>query len=219
MTLTARHIEHAVRLVLGNRASICYALAMTVMFGSIIAYVGMVQQIFADCFHRAALMPRMFALCAGFMGLAAFLNSRLVERLGMRPISHAALLVFIGVAALHALVALAGLERLWTFVALQSATLACVGLSTANFGAMAMEPVGSVAGVAASLQGFISTFGAALVAVLIGREFNGTTVPLAVGGLACGLASLLCVLGAEKGRLFRRQHVADGAHIESAAIG
>ena len=151
-------------------------------------------------------MPAMFALCAIFMGMAAFLNSRMVERLGMRLISHAALLAFIAVTALHVLIAALGLERLWTFVVLQAATMACFSLSVSNFGAMAMEPVGSVAGIGASLQGFISTFGAALVGAVIGRQFNGSTVPLAVGALGCGLVSLVFVLLAEKGRLFRRHH-------------
>ena len=211
LTLTRRHIVGAVRLVLGNRLSLCYTLAMTVMFGSIMAYVGMVQQIFADVFHRAGLMPGMFALCAAFMGMGALLNSRIVERLGMRLISHAALLAFIGVTALHVVIAALGQEQLWTFVALQAATMACISLSTPNFGAMAMEPVGSVAGIGASLQGFVSTFTAALVGAIIGRLFSGSTLPLAAGALCCGLASLLFVLLAEKGRLFRGQHTAGAA--------
>src|SRR5271165_1590682 len=74
-TLTPMHIGGAVRLVLGNRTSVCHTLAMSVMFGSILAYVGMVPQIFSGTFHRASLMPGMFALCAGFMALGAFLNS------------------------------------------------------------------------------------------------------------------------------------------------
>lgn len=211
MTLTVRHIAGAVSLVLGNRLSLFYTLAMTVMFGSILAYVGMVQQIFSDVFHRANLMPSMFALCAGFMGMGAFLNSRLVERLGMRLISHTALLAFIGVTGLHVVIAALGQEQLWTFVALQAATLACISLSTANFGAMAMEPVGSVAGIGASLQGFVSTFTAALVGAVIGRLFSGSTLPLAAGALCCGLLSLLFVLLAEKGRLFRGHHAAGAA--------
>jgi DHA1 family bicyclomycin/chloramphenicol resistance-like MFS transporter len=206
MTLTRAHIASAVRLVLGNRASLCYTLAMAVMFGSVMAYVGMVQQIFAEVFHRSSLMPSMFALCATFMGMAAFLNSQLVERLGMRLISHAALLTFIGVTALHVVIAASALEQLWTFVVLQSVTMATFSLSVSNFGAMAMEPVGSVAGIGASLQGFVSTFGAAVVGAVIGRHFEGSTVPLAVGALGCGLASLVFVLLAEKGRLFRRHH-------------
>jgi MFS transporter, DHA1 family, multidrug resistance protein len=206
MTLTRSHIAGAVRLVLGSRASLCYTLAMTVMFGSLLAYIGMVQQIFAEVFHRSNLMPSMFALCAVFMGMAAFLNSRLVERLGMRLISHTALLTFISVTTLHVVLAALKQEQLWTFVALQSATMACFSLSVSNFGAMAMEPVGSVAGIGASLQGFISTFGAALVGATIGRQFSGSIVPLPAGALCCGLLSLGFVLLAERGRLFRRHH-------------
>jgi DHA1 family bicyclomycin/chloramphenicol resistance-like MFS transporter len=212
MTLTVGHVAGAARLVLGNRASICYTLALTVMFGSILAYVGMVQQIFADVFHRAALMPAMFALCAVSMGLAAFTNSRIVERLGMRLISHTALLSFIGVTALHTVVAALGFEQLWTFVLFQAVAMACFSLSVSNFGAMAMEPIGQVAGIGASLQGFLSTFGGAVVGAGIGRYFNGTPVPLALGTLGCGLAALSFVLLAEKGRLFARHH-------ESAPIG
>jgi MFS transporter, DHA1 family, multidrug resistance protein len=208
LTLTRSHVVSAVRLVAGNRTSLCYTLALTVMFGSIMAYIGMVAQIFSDVFRRASLMPSMFALCAITMGFAAFMNSRFVERLGMRLISHTALLCFIGITAAHVVFAALAMEQLWTFVAFQAATMAFFSLSVANFGAMAMEPIGAVAGVGASLQGFVSTFGGALVGAAIGRRFNGTTVPLAAGALCCGLLSLVFVLFAEKGRLFKQHHVA-----------
>ncbi len=219
MTLTRKHVLSAARRVLGTRASIFYTLAMMVMFGTIMAYVGMVAQIFSEVFHRPRLMPSMFALCAIFMGMAAYLNSRIVERLGMRLISHTALLLFIVVTGLHALIAALGLEQIWTFVVLQSLTMATFSLSVSNFGAMAMEPMGAIAGIAASLQGFISTFSGALVGILIGEQFNGTTVPLAAGALCCGLISLGFVLLAEKGRLFRAHHSSsDPKIIQSARI-
>ena len=223
MTLTRKHVLNAAKLVLGTRASIFYTLAMMVMFGTIMAYVGMVAQIFSEVFHRPKLMPSMFALCAIFMGMAAYLNSRIVERLGMRLISHTALLLFIAVTALHVLVAALGLERIWTFVVLQSLTMATFSLSVSNFGAMAMEPMGSIAGIAASLQGFISTFSGALVGIFIGEQFNGTTVPLAAGALCCGFISLGFVLLAERGRLFRAHHsssdpkITQNAQIEVAS--
>jgi MFS transporter, DHA1 family, multidrug resistance protein len=211
MLLTRSHIAAAARLVLTNRASLCYTLALALMFGSLMAYVGMVQQIFADVFHRSSWMPGMFALCAVTMGVAAFANSRIVERLGMRLISHTALLAFLVLAALHVMIVVAGLETLWTFVAFQAAIMATFSLSVSNFGAMAMEPVGSVAGIGASLQGFISTFLGALVGATIGRQFNGTTLPLVIGALGCGLLSLGFVLLAENGRLFQRHHMMVGA--------
>jgi DHA1 family bicyclomycin/chloramphenicol resistance-like MFS transporter len=206
LSLSVGHVVGAVGQVLGDRTSLYYTLAVTVMFGSLIAYVGMVQQIFADVFQRAGWMPTMFALCAIFMGLASLLNSRIVERLGMRRISHAALLVYIAVTLVHLLVALSGLERLWTFVALQAATMACFSLAVSNFGAMALEPLGAIAGIGASLQGFITTFGGGLVGAAIGRHFNDSTVPLTIGALGSGLVSLLCVLQAERGKLFRPHH-------------
>jgi DHA1 family bicyclomycin/chloramphenicol resistance-like MFS transporter len=205
-SLTAEHFVRAAGRVLGDRISLFYTLSVTVMFGALISYVGMVQQIFADVFHRASWMPIMFALCAGFMGLASLLNSRIVERLGMRRISHAALLCYLAVTLAHLLVALAGYERLWTFVALQAATMACFSLAVSNFGAMALEPLGAIAGIGASLQGFITTFGGGMAGAAIGRYFNNSTVPLTVGALGSGLASLLFVLMAERWQLFRPQH-------------
>jgi DHA1 family bicyclomycin/chloramphenicol resistance-like MFS transporter len=212
MTLTRRHVVDAVKLVLGNRTSLCYTLALTALYGTIMAYVGMVQQIFSEVFLRPGLMASMFALCAITMGLAAFLNSRFVERLGMRLISHMALLGFIGITALHWAVAATGLEQLWTFVVFQAATMACFSLAASNFGAMAMEPIAAVAGIGASLQGFASTFVGALTGAAIGRLFNGSVVPLAAGSLGCGMLALLCVLLAERGRLFRQHHAPVPAH-------
>jgi len=214
LVLKPHQIGQAIGLVLGNRVSLCYTFTLAIMFGSILAYVGMVQQIFQDVFHRPSLMPGMFAICASSMGVTSYLNSRIVERVGMRTISQIGILIFIGVTALHVLVVMLGLERLWTFVLLQSLTMACIGLTASNFGAMAMEPVGSVAGVGASLQGFISTTGGALVGASIGKWFSGTTLPLALGALLCGLTGLCLVIFAERGRLFSPHHSA-GAPIET----
>jgi len=148
-------------------------------------------------------MPAVFALCAASMGVSSFLNSTVVERFGMRIISQTGLLVFIVASGLHTVVAALGAETLRTFIVLQGATMGCLGLIMANFGAMAMEQMGSVAGIAASLQGCVGTAGGAVVAALMGERFNGSTLPLAFGALLCGLASLAFVSFAEGGRLFR----------------
>jgi DHA1 family bicyclomycin/chloramphenicol resistance-like MFS transporter len=211
MTLTAGHVARAVSKVAGDRASRWYTLSVALMFGSIIGYVGMMPQIFGTVFQRPSLMPSVFACCAASMGVASYCNSRIVERFGMRIISQAGLLVFIAATGLHALVAGLRLETLWTFIVLQAATMGCFGLIMANFGAMAMESMGPVAGIAASLQGCTGTCGGALIAALMGQQFNGSTLPLALGALLCGLASLVFVLLAEGGRLFRAHQLAPAA--------
>jgi DHA1 family bicyclomycin/chloramphenicol resistance-like MFS transporter len=203
LPLEVARVAQALRLVLGHRAALCYTLGVAWVMGALFAYVSMVQQIFSDTFHRPRWMPGIFAACAAAMGVASYMNSRLVERLGMRRISHSGLMLLLAASAVHVLLALLGADTLIVFTVLQAVTLACVGLIVANFGTLAMEPMGSVAGIAASLQGFIGMTGGALSAALIGRDFHGSTLPLALGSTLYALCAIGCVLVAEKGRLFR----------------
>jgi DHA1 family bicyclomycin/chloramphenicol resistance-like MFS transporter len=217
LPLDPAHIRHALFLVLGDRAAMSYTLATACIIGALLAYVGTVQQTFAQIYLRPAIMPAAFALSAGAMGLASYFNSRMVRRLGMRLISHAGLLLLVAIACVHTLVAELGFDSLPVFILLQSLVLACIGLTVANFGTLAMESMGPVAGLAASLQGFISSIGAALLATWVGQEFNATTLPLALGTTLCGLGALGCVLWAEKGRLFRgRQPETAGGAAEAS---
>jgi DHA1 family bicyclomycin/chloramphenicol resistance-like MFS transporter len=216
LTLTVAHAVQSIKFVVSDPTSRYYTLAMTMTFSGVISYVSMVQQIFADVFHRPSLMPTVFAFCAASMGVTAYLNSRIVERVGMRVMSQCGLLIFIAVSVVHVLIAAFGYESLFTFVILQSITLACVGVISANFGAMAMEPMGAVAGIAASLQGCVSTAGAAAMGALIGRQFDGSTLPLAAGTAICGVLALIFVLLAERGQLFRPHHAAATAGFENA---
>ena len=203
--LGAAHLLVAARFVLTEPTSILYTLGMTVMFGSLLAYVSTVPQIFVGAFHAPQLMAITFAICAGTMGVASFLNSRIVERVGVHRISHSALIGFVVVTGVHTAIAYLSTESLVTFAVLQSATMGCFGLAVANFGAIAMQPMGSIAGSAASLQGVISTIGGATVASIIGHQWSGSIVFLPAGAFCCGLAALACVLVAEKARLFRNR--------------
>jgi MFS transporter, DHA1 family, multidrug resistance protein len=204
-SLAAAHLLEAARFVLTEPTSILYTLGMTAMFGSLLAYVSTVPQIFVGAFHAPQLMAAIFAICAGAMGAASFLNSRIVERVGMHRISHAALVTFIVVTALHAAIAYRGTESIATFALLQSLTMACFGLAVSNFGAIAMQPMGAIAGSAASIQGVISTIGGATVGSLIGHQWSGSVFFLPAGAFCCGIAALACVLIAEKARLFRKR--------------
>lgn len=190
-------------LTLTDRFSIGYAVAASLTFGGIIAFVSSSQQIFVDEFGAGAKFTWLFAICAGAMGLAAFANSRLVERLGTRVISQSAVLALIGLSILHVLVIFAGLETLTSFTILQALSMTSIGLCGSNFGSMAMEPVGHIAGTASSVQGFISSIGAVLVGSAIGQAYAGTTSPLAVGYLCIGITVLAIVYLIEGGRLFR----------------
>ena len=186
-----------------DRTAMSYTIAQACLFGGILGFINSSQQVFADVFHAAGMFPLVFAIAASFIALASLVNVRLVRRLGMRMLSHGALLGFLAVAAIHLFVARTGAETLVVFAAFQAVTMFSFGLTSGNFGAMAMEPMGHIAGVASAFQGFVTMVGASLIGFFIGQQFNGTVVPMEAGYLFCGLGSLAAVLVAEHGRLFR----------------
>jgi DHA1 family bicyclomycin/chloramphenicol resistance-like MFS transporter len=118
-------------------------------------------------------------------------------------VSHSALCCFIGVSFIHSLVCLAGFETIVTFTILQALTMGSFGLAASNFNAIAMQKMGAIAGSAASLQGITSTIGGAMVGSLIGHQWQGHVTFLPAGTCCCGVAAMMFVLIAEKGRLFR----------------
>ncbi len=196
-------LRQSYRLTLTNRFSIGYAIAASLTFGGILAFVSSAQQIFVDEFGAGDRFTLLFALCAFAMGVASFANSRLVERLGTRLISQSAVLALITLSVIHVIVIEAGLETLTSYIVFQALSMTCIGLCGSNFGAMAMEPVGHIAGTASSLQGFITSLGAVVVSLVIGQSYSGTTLPLAIGYLGIGLALIAIIYVIEGGQLFR----------------
>jgi DHA1 family bicyclomycin/chloramphenicol resistance-like MFS transporter len=77
-------------------------------------------------------------------------------------------------------------------------TMTFFGLIGANAGALAMEPLGHIAGTASSLQGVITTVGGALIGFMIGQQFDGTTIPFLVGFTICGGAGLATAVWANR---------------------
>lgn len=199
-------ISAAVRTTLTTRAAVGYMIAMTFAFGGLLGFINSAQQVFAGPLDAPLLFAPIFAATAASLAVASLLNARIVERLGMRVVSHSALLGYLVFAGIHAVVAWLGYETLVTFAVLQAAMMFCFGLMGPNFGALAMEPLGHVAGTASSVQGFFSTTGAAIVGFMIGQQFDGSTVPLTLGFVGCGIAALLCIVITERGRILHASH-------------
>jgi DHA1 family bicyclomycin/chloramphenicol resistance-like MFS transporter len=188
---------------LSNRQSLGYTLAFTLMMGSLMGYINSIQQIVFDVFRRPELIAATFAAVALPMAFTSWLNSRVVERIGTRRVAHAGLALFTVSALFHLGLVLAG-EGLWLFIVMQGLTMACFGLASANFGALAMQPLGHVAGTASSVQGTIGTIGGALLGLAVGQAFDGTLVPMVGSFAAFGALALLILLATEGGRLFGR---------------
>jgi DHA1 family bicyclomycin/chloramphenicol resistance-like MFS transporter len=201
--ISPQGIGSALETVITNRMALGYTLAMALMLGALFSFINSAQQVFAEALRAPDLFAIIFALAAGGMAVASFVNSRIVEKIGTRRVSHFALLGFIAIAAIHGVVAWYGHENVWTFAALQAALMFCFGLIGPNFNAMAMEPLGHIAGTGSAVVGFTTTVGGAIIGFLVGQQFDGTLVPLTAGFLGCGLAALVLVYVTEQGHMFK----------------
>jgi MFS transporter, DHA1 family, multidrug resistance protein len=195
-------LSASARLVLGDRLSVGYTLAMTMASSALFGFLMSVQQIFETTFNRADFLPAGFAIMAIGMAGASLLNAAIVKRYGMRRIGHAALFFFTGVAAIHLLLSWSGHETLASFIGLQMVMMIGFSLMGGNFGAMAMERMGPVAGTASSLQGFASNIISTIAGTLIGQSFNGTTVPMYTAYFVGGLIALCIIYVTEGGQFF-----------------
>lgn len=202
--LNPRTIRDGAWQTLSNRQSLGYTLAFTLMMASLMGYINSIQQIVFDIFRRPELIAATFAGVALPMAVTSWLNSRIVERIGPRRVAHTGLALFTLAALVHLAIVLTRGESLGLFIALQGLTMACFGLASANFGALAMQPLGHVAGTASSVQGTIGTIGGALLGLAVGQSFDGTLVPMVGSFAAFGALGLLILLATERGRLFGR---------------
>ena len=205
-SLALRDVLGAFRQTVTNRQTLGYAVAAGCVQGALFAFVFISQQVFVDIYKLGRYFPLAFAAAAVGVAAAGFLNARFVGRVGMRIMSHSALLLFVAVAVITMIAAYLGTLPFWLFMPLSSLMMFSFGLMVANFTAMAMEPQGHIAGTASSLYGSITTLLGIGIGTTIGQDFNGTLLPFATGFVICALAALAIVALTEKGRLFVPHH-------------
>lgn len=203
MPLSAVALGHAFGKVVKTRVTLGYTVAMGFMFGGLLSYVGSAQQIFVDVYGLGDLFPLAFGAIAGVMALASLTNAKLVGRLGMRRVSHMALLAQVGVCAVMAIIGFPEHPPLAVLMAFMAAVFYCFGLIAPNFNAMGMEPLGRVAGMGSSFIGFYTTAAGAFVGWVIGQSFDGTVRPMIVGFACLAVLALLTVLVTERGKLMQ----------------
>jgi len=197
-----RAVASAYLSVLKERQTVGYMVASAFMTGCLFGYITASEQIYVDVFALGAAFPLAFGSVALAISAGTFLNSRIVMRYGMRRISHLMTIAFTVLAAITAAATAIGPNNFWVFITLLALTLSVFGMITGNFNALAMEPVGRVAGSASALFGAVTASAGALLGGLIARAFDGTALPFAIGLVLCGLATLATIAWTERGRWF-----------------
>jgi MFS transporter, DHA1 family, multidrug resistance protein len=178
----------------GVRLSIlAQSLAMAMMFVTLM----LVQPIYAQVFGRAETFPYWFGFIAVIAGSASALNAVLVMRYGMQRL----VIVAFGVQVLLSATMLAlnpdALPEPWGFAAFlvwQTFLFFQAGLTLGNLNAIAMEPMGHIAGMAASVVGAVSTVIAAAIASTVGLGFDGTATPLFLSVLVMALLAFALMM-------------------------
>ncbi len=185
-----------------TRQTLGYTLATGIVFGSMMGYINSAQQIFTEVYDTGRLFPLAFACAAAAISVASVVNARIVGRLGMRRVSHWAISGFVAFGLLHlGMDAALGPPPLVFFLLLLALTFFCFGLIMPNFNALAMEPMGRIAGTASSFVGALTTGIAALLGWYIGQQYAGNLVPLLLGFVLLGAFAFAVVLVTERGRL------------------
>lgn len=187
-----------------HRRAAGYMLASGVMQAALFGYLNSSEQIIAEVFDAQSLFPLVFACVAVGIAIANFSNAAIVERFGARRVSQTAVFAFMATSIAQVAAALGGTETLAMFTGLMMVNVGLIGFIGSNFGSIAMEDFGHMAGIASSYQSFAKALVAALLGAFIGQQYDGTTLPLAYAFLASAAAGLLLVLWAERGKLFTR---------------
>jgi len=193
------------RVVVTNRQTAGYTLALTALYGVFTSYLASSEIIFGSTFGRPEAFPLIFGGIAATMGLAMLGNTRLVSRLGTRRTSHGVLLAYVAVSAGLVVLAVStgGRPPLAAFLPVLAAILVGHALLIPNFNTIAMSPMAAQAGTAASVIGAVQLAVGAGLGALVDRRFDGTILPLSWAFLGFGLLTLVIVLVVERGALFR----------------
>ncbi|WP_159024307.1 multidrug effflux MFS transporter [Formosa sp. L2A11] len=173
--------------------------------GSFMVYLSSAHHVFIDQYEVGENFPYVFAGLAISIGISTLLNGTLVVRFGMRRLALVSLAAFSLISTIYV-----GLfwntpnPSLYVLVPFLAAQFFTLGFLFGNLRAIAMEPIGHIAGIGAALTGFVSTIVAIPIATFIGGFMTDTALPLFVGFSICGSVGLITFLYLKRHRLYRK---------------
>ncbi len=199
---SARPIAQAVLEVLKIRAACGYTIAAGCAFAPFVAYLSTAQQIFQEVYDTGALFPVYFGVLALAIGGASLLNSRLVMIYGMRRLSKLAAVCFTLASIIAWILSFPfeGLPPLWLFMSYLLIVFFCMGLLFSNLNALAMQPLGHIAGVGASVVASLATFISVPLGAFAGLKFTGTMYIQIISFVVFGIATYVALKWAEESK-------------------
>jgi DHA1 family bicyclomycin/chloramphenicol resistance-like MFS transporter len=188
---TFLNLTNSIKECFSNKIFITSTCLQAFAFGSLFASLSTIQQIFDTTYNKNDSFPEWFALIALISGLASFANSFFVVKVGMRKLIEIGFLIGIIFSLFLITFSFISSIPFLLYFIWQSSVFFMIGLMIGNLNALAMQPMGHIAGLAASIIGSISTIIGVMLAIPIGLSFDGTPTPLILGSFILSFLGLL----------------------------
>ena len=196
--LSSTEFLSAFKVVITNTAVVKYTVTLALGFGALFGYLNSAQQIFVDTLGAGMKFPMYFAIISILAAPASFLNAALVMKYGMKllaTIGFALQIIFAIITILIINQDFISMEWLPViFISWSVIAFFLKGLYFGNLNALAMEPMGEIAGMASAIIGASATMLGILIAIPIGLAFNGTATPVLFGYITCSSLALILML-------------------------
>lgn len=180
---------------LKHKQTIIFTFISGFITGSFMVYLSATEHIFREQYQLSEEFPYIFAGLAISVGLATFLNGTFVIRFGMLNLVKIFTLTFTIIALVYVVLFFGKSNPpIYTLLIFFGLQFFSIGFLFGNLRALAMQPIGHIAGVGAAINGFVSTLMAVPIATFIGRFITTTSLPLFAGFLVCGCLSLFLLL-------------------------
>lgn len=188
------------KFILTHKLVMYYTISAGIIFGAFLAYISSSQTLFQHIYATGELFPLYFALLAFSIGFASFINGTLVMRLGMRTLCTWAMLGWIVFSLVLSILCVIyeGIPPLWQFITVLFSAFFCIGILFGNINAMAMQPLGNIAGLGAAIIGSLSSLISVPTAVFVGSFIDSTITPVALGFVGFGCISFCLYWYADK---------------------
>lgn len=174
-----------------NKIFVISTILQTLTFSILFASISTIQQVFDISYDKASSFPYWFGLIALISGSGSFINSYLVVKMGMRRLISVGFVIGTGASLCLILFNLFYLIPFSLYFVWQLCVFFMIGLIIGNLNALAMQPMGHIAGLAASIIGSASTICGVLIAIPIGLSFKNSPDPLIIGTLCLSSLSFL----------------------------
>ena len=176
------------------KQTVIFTLVSGLATAAFMVYLSSSQHIFQVQYGLVEQFPYIFAGIAIVIGLATFLNGSFVIRFGMLKLVSAFTLALTLISLSYVFLYYGepnpSLPILLIFFVMM---IFCVGFMFGNINALAMQPIGHIAGIGAAIFGFVATIIAVPLATFIGRYIELTAIALFIGFAVCGGVSLLLI--------------------------